>query len=323
MHRKMMGTDTGFDRRPVYGPISKEVPPLATVEEAIKEAGLDYTVSLHPLRTESGLDVPMSQAVIRNDTQEALGVVGNRYHPLQNELAASVLENVIGKDKAVFEAGGTLRSGAVAFLVLKLTKDIVLPGDDVIERRFLFYTTHDGTGMTRVQSLPFRMFCANQLNVALAKGKKAGNSLALRHTPSIEWRLKDAEKILKFEENFYSRFEEMARRMLAVKFSMKQMKEFAEQVFPTQEGKAPSPQTMRARDQIIELYEEGQGQKGNRHALGTVWAAFNSVTEYVDHYRGTRVADSDLRDERKTESVWFGSGAALKQKALDLLVPVL
>lgn len=324
---RMMGTQKGFNyssRAPAYAGVSSPLPRLATVEEAVEAAGLNYEVALAPLRTESGLVVPMAKAVVRTDTDTVLGTVGNRYTILQNRAAADVLADVVGRDKAVFEAGGVLKDGALAFLILKLRKDIVLPGDDVIERRFLFYTAHDGSAMTRVMSLPFRLFCANQLNAAIAAGKRTGgSSLALRHTASIEERLKEAERVLAFEEAFYDTFEELARRMLAVRFGAKQMLSFAEELFPStrMEGEAPAPQTLAAREKVIELYEVGEGQKDNPTARGTVWAAFNAVTEYADHYRRTRTADADRRAELRAESNWFGSGAALKQKAMDLLLP--
>ena len=37
----------------------------------------------------------------------------------------------------------------------------------------------------------------------------------------------------------------------------------------------------------------------------------NAVTEYVDHERRTRSA------ENRMDSVWFGQGAVIKQRALD------
>ena len=45
---------------------------------------------------------------------------------------------------------------------------------------------------------------------------------------------------------------------------------------------------------------------------GTRWAMLNAVTELVDHERG-RSANTRI------ESAWFGTGAALKNRALELL----
>ena len=56
----------------------------ATASEAITAAGLDYRVGLKELATTDGSPVPQRKAVIRSDTDEVLGVVGNSYVPIQN-----------------------------------------------------------------------------------------------------------------------------------------------------------------------------------------------------------------------------------------------
>ena len=56
----------------------------ATASEALTAAGLDYRVGLKELATTDGSPVPQRKAVIRSDTDEVLGVVGNSYVPIQN-----------------------------------------------------------------------------------------------------------------------------------------------------------------------------------------------------------------------------------------------
>lgn len=52
---------------------------------------------------------------------------------------------------------------------------------------------------------------------------------------------------------------------------------------------------------------------------GTAWAALNAITRYVDHDRSTRGGASE--GEARLLSSQFGSGAALKEKAMGLLMP--
>ena len=69
----------------------------ATAEEAITAAGLNYDVQLTPLATTDGLDVPQRKAVVRYDTQQVLGVVGNDYVPVQNREAFGFLDAVVAE----------------------------------------------------------------------------------------------------------------------------------------------------------------------------------------------------------------------------------
>jgi len=67
----------------------------------------------------------------------------------------------------------------------------------------------------------------------------------------------------------------------------------------------------RALKAVQALYT-GQGRGSEMaSASGTAWGLLNSVTEYVDHHRRARSAESRL------DAAWFGQGAALKQKAWD------
>ena len=47
---------------------------------------------------------------------------------------------------------------------------------------------------------------------------------------------------------------------------------------------------------------------------GTLWAAYNGVTELIDHRQARRHgADTTLG---RLNSIWFGRGAAIKERAL-------
>ena len=61
---------------------------------------------------------------------------------------------------------------------------------------------------------------------------------------------------------------------------------------------------------------------------GTAWAAYNAVTEFVDHYRpvgrGTATAEQKTDDvvDKRLNSAWFGTGSDIKQTAWDTLLTV-
>ncbi len=57
------------------------------------------------------------------------------------------------------------------------------------------------------------------------------------------------------------------------------------------------------------FFEHGKGNDLSG-ARGTLWAAYNGVTELIDHRRMQNAPD------RRLDSVWFGDGCRVKGRAL-------
>lgn len=57
-----------------------------------------------------------------------------------------------------------------------------------------------------------------------------------------------------------------------------------------------------------------EGTKAN-----TAWTALNAITRYVDHARTTRDHTGEGVDSARMSSAIMGSGAAMKQRAIDML----
>ena len=68
----------------------------------------------------------------------------------------------------------------------------------------------------------------------------------------------------------------------------------------------------RAYKRIIKLFEGSAIGSDIAGVTGTRWGMLNAVTELVDHERGRS-------DNTRLESAWFGTGAAMKNRALELL----
>ena len=72
------------------------------------------------------------------------------------------------------------------------------------------------------------------------------------------------------------------------------------------------------REKLTQLFHEGKGLD-HPDVKNTRWAAYNAVTEYVDHYwnyqKGKR---GDVADIRMNCVIW-GHGSQLKKKALEML----
>jgi hypothetical protein len=98
--------------------------------------------------------------------------------------------------------------------------------------------------------------------------------------------------------------------------SYAQVSAYFKALYPDPEEGNPS-RAQNVRDELFRLFENGKGQEIPK-IRSTTYAAFNAVTEYVDHHRPTRAKSDFDRAANRLESAWFGSGSRLKQHAFQL-----
>src|SRR5271157_2061778 len=109
----------------------------ATAAAAIEAAGLNYNVELVPLFTQAGLHVPRCQGVIRSDTNQILGTVGQGYTPIQNAEAFQFLDSVVADGGLRYHTAGALGRGEKIRMLAKLPGAIRVKNTDDITDRFL------------------------------------------------------------------------------------------------------------------------------------------------------------------------------------------
>ncbi len=118
----------------------------ATAEEAITAAGLDYEITLTDVATVDGMMVPKTKAVVRYDNQTVLGVVSDRYIPVQNRQAFGFLDAVVADSGLRYHTAGALGRGEKIFLLAKLPGHLrVKQTEDVVDKYLLLSNSHDGS----------------------------------------------------------------------------------------------------------------------------------------------------------------------------------
>lgn len=292
---------------------------VATAAEAIAAARLDWGVSKEPLYLKDGREVPKSFATVREDNKAILGVVGDVYRPLQNKEAFSFFDAVVGSKEAIYHTAGALGDGSRVWILAKLPGHVRVVGDDVTEKFVLLTNTHDGTSAVQVMFTPIRVVCQNTLNVGMAQGTRKQK---LRHTAALGLKVLDVQEGLGIVNQRFQAFEEAAQALTKVQLDGQGWRAFCRSVgiIPADEQKKMSRRAQNIIDEVTRFFEYG---KGNTlpGVKGTAWAAFNAVTEYVDHARTTRGGQSEV--EARASSLLFGSGAILKQKAWDAAVSLI
>ena len=126
------------------GTMVEEAP---TSADALRLAGLDWTVEQKNIQLCGGSKVPGYKANVRNTDGQVLGIVSDRYKIIQNSEAFSFTDNIIGGDVR-YETAGSLNGGKKIWLLAKLpTTEIV---GDKTEPYLCFSNTHDGSGAVRM-----------------------------------------------------------------------------------------------------------------------------------------------------------------------------
>lgn len=293
--------------------------PPATSAEAMAAAGLDWEVVKAPLYI-SGvgrlIQMPDRFAIVRKDHLDrdpcpVFGFVGRDYVPLQNSKAFEFFDPLLNAKAVTFETAGALGRGERVWVLARLAGDIEV-GPDALQRYLLLANHHDGTSSVVVKFTPIRVVCQNTLSAAF---RNEGRMLRVRHDRRLEEKLQETgallEMILKAYENLWLGF----KAMRAVPLSDAQVTAYLTTVFP--DPPQPTPQNAEKVKQhrafAAHLFREGSG---NQHpqVRGTLWAAYNGVTEYVDHRKPNPKAGD--YSESRLNYVWFGGGATIKQRAL-------
>lgn len=293
--------------------------PVKEWEVLADAAGLGWTADMEPIFTASGLKVPMGQAVVRSDTRDVLGMVGPRWKPVQNRDAFAFLNGVVADDRLAFHTAGALGQGERIWLLAKVPGDIRIKGtDDVTEKYLLLSNSHDGYGSLRVFWTPIRVVCQNTLNRASRTAQREG--VTIRHTGDLAAKITEAQRVLGLADRFFDEFAEQANRLAAVKLDSNRVRAYFEAVFPApekpEEQKRAAENARETWDALENLFVHGKGQDlpGVRR---TLWAAYNAVTEYVDHKPlNEKVALQDAREARLASN-WFGNGAQIKGRAFE------
>jgi phage/plasmid-like protein (TIGR03299 family) len=289
-----------------------------TSEEAIVKAGLDWKVVKQQLFTSpDGLnvvEVETHKAVIRTSDGAQLGIVGNRYEPIQNSEAFQFLDSLVGNGKMRYETAGSLRGGQRVWLLGKTDEFDVLPGDTVGNYIFL-YNSHDGSRALRVLFTNIRVVCMNTARMALEEGDKEG--LRVLHTSNVKEHIRKAESILEVSRTVFNNFIEFSKMATNKHITESDMRDIVDQIIPQPPKDIEASKRLRTvreitANKIVELYHNGTGQDINGVA-GTGWAAYNAVVEFFNYYKKAR---NVRQQERRFESSLLGDSFNLINKAM-------
>ena len=309
--------------RPVMG--------SSSIAEAISTAKLDSKVEkrpvYYPIYGEDGITIverpriPNTFAIVNTQTNEVLGIVPGSYELKQNTAAFAAFEPLVEDGILQPDYAGSLGSSNTTIWILaKIGDPYEVVADDLIMTYVLLINTHDGRHSHKIKVIaaPIRLACVNTERMIMAK-KHYIYTLNIR--PSATGN--SAARVSKIMHHIIGHHQELrsvARRFVSYPVNQEIIRGLLERLFPDLAFKtsAERPRISRSAAKIIQLFEE----EPIPEARGSAWSLYNAVTGYVDHFRPTRGFSKMNRINNHLESMWFGSGAYLKDIAMRYLLKV-
>lgn len=314
-------------RMDVWHRLGTEMQSGMTAEQWAKAAGLDWSAIKVPAIADlTGPEfehipaaarmaiVEGAKHVIRSDNGHPLGYVSDRYQPVQPSEVLGWFEQYISVDSRFqLDVAGSLKQGEIIWATATYNGGISVAGDNHVAR-LLMTTTFDGTGATINQGTMTRTVCNNTLKVALSDTRSV---VKTRHNTRFDANRvgRELAQIASGFEQFKAMGDAMGSTYMSKDVVSKYFKSLLDIPF---KAKRDDISTRKA-NQFAELNAAYRTTVLEGTEPETAWTALNAVTRYVDHDRSTRGGNAG-QDEGRFLSAQFGSGAAMKAKAVELLI---
>lgn len=295
--------------------IGRVLPKYATVEDMVREAGIDWEVSGFPVFCHRAtptagqelVTVPGYKSLVRQDTGTPLAIVGDEYGIVQNKDAFGIAAAACMGD-ARAEVGGALDGGRRVFILLSMNS-MEIAGDEV-KPYLLCYAGHDGRTPVAVRFTPVRVVCANTMAAALSGGSLT--ELRIRHTSHASDRVQAAADMITAARAYFGEFHARALALVKQRLTQTQAIDITTALFRPYKsaGKTIVPAMGQ---KVLQLFTRQGYAATDRHLADTRWGYFNALTAALDH-NGRNTGPS----ARMARAV-SGSQDALRGQALELL----
>ena len=302
-----------------------------SASDVARQAGLDWSVSLHPMTAsysipgiEQSISIPVrnKQAVIKTTPfgdVDNIGVVGNRYQVFQNSEIFSALDTLIDSGEARYAAAGEYDHGAKVWMLLQLPNEINVAGDPHAAF-ILAKTSHDGSSSVIIKPIIERLFCANQINKIYRSSNKF--TYTLKHTSGSKLNVSEIQHIMGLTYDNIQAYSDVANALIDKQASRENALNYFKKVFPLPSTIEDKPvallslgeksqltRAITARDAARAIYETSPTQENIR---GTQFGLWQAVVEYADHGKKDKGTITGVRG-------MSGGSDNLKLRALELL----
>lgn len=253
-------------------------------KDAIEIAGLNWLVEGRSIFDANGKEIKGFKANTRSTDELVLGIVTDKYKPVQNFEAFEFTDSLIGEEM-FYETAGSLRNGKQIWLLGKMPERYIC--GDKFEPYIVFTNSHDGTGAIKVAMTPIRVVCANTLNMAFSGARR---SWSTKHMGNMEAKLSEARHTLELANDYLDGLEIEADKLANIKMSDDEIMAVLDEMFPLGDDATDRQKqnVQNAKDGIMYCMVRPDLVQ----FLNTKWGFINAVSDFVGHATPARVTSS-------------------------------
>ena len=303
-----------------------------------QQAGMDWRIESSDVsymaKNDRGQSIIMpyeeQRVLYRSDTHAPLSVVSQRYQEVQPIEILEFYRDLTEQSGFELETAGVLKGGKKFWALAKTGQTSALKGKDVSNGYILLATACDGTLATTAQFTSIRVVCNNTLAIALKGQSSSAGVVKVPHSTKF-----DAQKIKQqlgisvraWEDHMYE-MKQLSQRKVTqqeaaayfdavfnnTNLSQAEQDEGIIQFYRNVANQVESTKTEpngRAMSKVMTMFNgHGRGAELSS-AKDTAYGLLYSITEFADHERRA------MSQDHRLDSTWFGTGAGLKQRALE------
>lgn len=316
------------ERSEIWHRLGTELDADAGKFDWINAAGFNYHVEKVPaiaslngpafdhLRPEDRFVETDKRFLARQDNGHVLGIAGEGYQVVQPVDVWDWFENYITvDDRFHIDAAGVLGSGERLWMTARFSNDLQVAGDRLIAR-LLMSTSFDASQATRNEATTTRAVCENTLRIAHSSAKAL---IKTRHNTKFNG--EQVHKELGQIAQSFAEFKALGDAMAQQSMTRDSVQSFFATLLEIPVDAKQSDISTRKKNIAFDLVRSYRRTQQERNSSrDDVWTALQAVTRYVDHDRTVRNADNETVG--RFDSGTFGSGDAMKGKAMELLLPL-
>lgn len=272
---------------------------------------------------EHKLEVLDKNALIDFDGEENprfQSFVDKDYGIVQREELFRFMDAVIGMvDGAHYEAAVNLRDGSQQ-VVSAYLGDYVLDPNGVADRNKKFmwgFNSFNSSWSLRLKKGDFRIECANMAAMALRGSTDQtviGSDWSTKHTSNVMNRVEEAKDALQMWSRHDRLFQAQAEHMIFTPMNEDALDRIVVGLYTTDNPRTGQTEVDKEAVETVKMtYEIG---KSTRDITGTVWGAFNAVTEHEDWLVKVRGGKNTTVNEKRLDRQLRDTDG-VKQRAWD------